>query len=390
MTSHRRLVKVKQPGLGWHFVVDLPSNSIPGARPLPKREPTSMPSLPLPPSLPTWLEQTQSEEYTSGAPFAGFRSQRMSTNDRTSKVFTLSTTRWTTGVDPMAGQWREATPRTLRQEPALAPVRQSSDLPARPSGNPFATGAAHPRVSVIIPARNEAANLPFVLPRIPAWVHEIILVDGRSTDGTSEVAQALQPDIHIIQEEKPGKGTALRTGFAAATGDIIVMLDADGSTDPAEIPAFVGGLLSGADFAKGSRFAQGAGTADMSAFRRLGNWGFVWMVRLMFGGSYTDLCYGYNAFWKHVLDRLELDGDGFEIETMMNVRALRAGLRVVEVPSFEAERLYGSSNLRAIPDGWRVMKTLFREWLSPREARPLWRRPQSLAAEREEYAQSNI
>jgi glycosyltransferase involved in cell wall biosynthesis len=228
-------------------------------------------------------------------------------------------------------------------------------------------------VSVVIPALNEADNLPHVLPLIPLWVDEVLLVDGYSTDGTSEIAQQLWPGIRIIQQEGQGKGAALRSGFKSTIGDIIIMLDADGSTDPGEIPAFVSALLAGADFAKGSRFAQGGGTADMPWYRRWGNWGFVMLVRALFGGSYSDLCYGYNAFWADVLPALSLDADGFEIETTMNVRALRAGLKVVEVPSFEDKRIYGEGRLKTIPDGWRVLKTIFREWLSPSRsiARPL-------------------
>jgi glycosyltransferase involved in cell wall biosynthesis len=217
------------------------------------------------------------------------------------------------------------------------------------------------RVSVVVPALNEAENLPHVLPLIPAWVDEIILVDGNSTDDTVAVARQLCPDVQIVQQVGRGKGAALRTGFAAASGDIIVMLDADGSTSPAEIPGFVGALLAGADFAKGSRFLQGGGTADMSLFRQFGNGGLTWTVRLLFGGQFSDLCYGYNAFWRRVLPHLRLDCDGFEVETLMNIRALRAGLKVVEVPSFEAERVHGVGRLRAIPDGWRVLKTIFRE-----------------------------
>jgi|GEM_PF-500529 len=231
-----------------------------------------------------------------------------------------------------------------------------------------------PKVSVVIPALNEAQNLSHVLPYIPHWVHEVLLVDGHSVDDTVEVARSLRPDIVIVQQQGKGKGAALRSGFAAVTGDIIVMLDADGSTDPREIPAFVGTLLAGADFAKGSRFLQGGGTADMPLYRKCGNWGFVWGVRLLFGGNYSDLCYGYNAFWTHVLPQLNLNGDGFEIETMMNVRALRAGMNVAEVPSFEAERVHGTGRLRTIPDGWRVLKTIVREWRSSR-SRPYQAQP---------------
>jgi len=221
-------------------------------------------------------------------------------------------------------------------------------------------------VSVVIPALNEAENLPYVLPLIPSWVDEVLLVDGHSTDNTVEVARELLPQIRIVYQEGRGKGAALRSGFAAATGDIIVMMDADGSTDPAEIPLFCAALLHGADFVKGSRFLQGAGTADMEVHRMLGNLVFVMSVRLLFGGNFSDLCYGYNAFWRRTLPALDLDGDGFEIETMMNVRALRAGLKVAEVPSFEYRRRHGTSRLRAIPDGWRVLRTIFKERLANR------------------------
>jgi glycosyltransferase involved in cell wall biosynthesis len=221
-----------------------------------------------------------------------------------------------------------------------------------------------PTLSVVIPALNEVENLPHVLPLIPSWVDEVLLVDGQSTDGTTEVARELLPHVRIVRQEGYGKGAALQSGFKAAQGEIIVMLDADGSTDPREIPLFVNALLAGADFAKGSRFVQGGGTADMPWYRRWGNQCFVMMVRFLFGGAYSDLCYGYNAFWADILPAIHLDADGFEVETTMNVRALRAGLKVVEVPSFEDKRIYGEGRLRTIPDGWRVLKAIVREWLT--------------------------
>jgi glycosyltransferase involved in cell wall biosynthesis len=225
----------------------------------------------------------------------------------------------------------------------------------------FSLAHNNPTVSVVIPALNEADNLPYVLPRIPSWVHEVLVVDGHSTDDTLEAACSLYPNVRRVEQVGRGKGAALRSGFAAATGDIIVMMDADGSMEPGEISAFYGALLAGADFAKGSRFAQGGGTTDMPFYRQLGNLGFTWLVRLFFGGRYSDLLYGYNAFWQRTLPLLNLNADGFEIETMMNIRALRAGLKVAEVPSFEAPRVVGVGRLRTFPDGWRVMKTIFRE-----------------------------
>lgn len=219
-----------------------------------------------------------------------------------------------------------------------------------------------PKVSVVIPALNESKNLPYVLPRIPSWVDEILLVDCHSTDATVEVARHTRPGIRIVQQTGKGKGAALQTGFKESTGDIIIMLDADGSTDPAEIPEFCA-LLANADFVKGSRFMQGGGTTDMGFVRRVGNSGLRILVHLLFGGSFSDLCYGYIGFWRSALPKLHVDVDGFEVETLMSIRALRGNLKIDEVPSFEYRRLNGSSNLRAVRDGWRVLRTILKEWI---------------------------
>jgi glycosyltransferase involved in cell wall biosynthesis len=222
-------------------------------------------------------------------------------------------------------------------------------------------GGPGPRVSVVIPALNEAANLPHVFAKLPDDIYEIVLVDGNSTDGTAEVARELYPTVRIVGQTRRGKGNALQAGFDACTGDVIVMLDADGSADPQEIPRFVDVLVEGADFAKGSRFLAGGGSTDITGLRSLGNRCLRGLVNLLYGTRYTDLCYGYNAFWRSCLPALQPDCDGFEIETLINIRAAKARLRVAEVPSFEYDRLAGESNLHAVRDGWRVLSTIFRE-----------------------------
>ncbi len=234
-----------------------------------------------------------------------------------------------------------------------------------------------PRVSVVIPTLNEESNLYHILPYMPSIVDEVVLVDGFSTDNTIGVAKQLLPSIRVVEQTRRGKGNALREGFAATTGDIIVMLDADGSSDPGEIPQFVTALLQGNDLAKGSRFVKGGGSDDITIIRSLGNYGLSIIVNVLFQTHFSDLCYGYNAFWKHCLDHVEIDCDGFEVETLLNLRMHTAHLKIVEVPSFERRRIFGGSNLRAFRDGWRVLKTILRE---RRKEMPLLLRSKDVAA----------
>jgi glycosyltransferase involved in cell wall biosynthesis len=231
-----------------------------------------------------------------------------------------------------------------------------------------------PRVSVVIAALNEEKNLPYVFARLPEGLHEVILVDGHSVDGTVGAARRLRPDIHVVVQSGRGKGNALAEGFAACTGDIIVALDADGSTDATEIPRFVAALCMGADFVKGSRFAQGGASADITRARNLGNRTLNAIVNSLYGTHYTDLCYGYYAFWARCLPYMRVDCDGFEVETLINVRIAKAGLVVHEVPSFERARIHGESHLRAVHDGLRVLRTIAAERISAAAGRSLVRR----------------
>src|SRR2546428_1532326 len=189
----------------------------------------------------------------------------------------------------------------------------------------------YPLISVVIPALNEAQNLQYVLPYIPPLVSEVILVDGLSVDDTCAIAQRLLPAIKIVKQTGSGKGNALKAGFAACTGDIIVMLDADGSADPNEIPLFVAALLAGNDFAKGSRFVKGGRSYDITPLRRLGNYGLSRLTNLLFWTRFSDLCYGYNAFWKHRLHYLQINSDAFEIETLINIHVHKAGVKIVRL-----------------------------------------------------------
>jgi len=268
-------------------------------------------------------------------------------------------------------------------------ARPSQDADARPE---------QPRISVVVPALNEARNLARVLPELPE-VHQVILVDGGSVDGTIAAAREAMPDIEVVTQVRRGKGNALAAGFARVTGDVVVMFDADGSADPAEIPRFVDALRAGADFAKGSRFCVGGGSADITPIRSAGNLFLNAVTNRAFGTAFTDLCYGYNAFWADLLPLLELPdpdvvgpangamlwGDGFEIETLINCRFAAARVAITEVPSVERLRIFGESNLHAVSDGLRVLRTVRTERTRARRraaARPagVTRRPVSIAS----------
>ena len=222
-------------------------------------------------------------------------------------------------------------------------------------------GRRQPRVSVVIPTRNEARNVASVLATLPDDIYEVLLVDGGSTDGTVDAALEARPDIRVVAQPGTGKGDALAAGLAACTGDVVVMLDADGSADGAEIPRFVDALLAGADLAKGSRFMDGGGSTDLTRLRRIGNRVLCGLVNVVYQTRYSDLCYGYNAGWLAPLRRLELDCSGFEVETVMSIRSAKSGLRITEVPSFEKPRRFGESNLRTFRDGWRVLRAIVLE-----------------------------
>jgi glycosyltransferase involved in cell wall biosynthesis len=244
------------------------------------------------------------------------------------------------------------------------PQEQARSAPTRRS-------LVDPQITVVLPVLNEAENLPWLLERIPTHQTEIVMVDGGSTDGSRAIARRLRPDIIVVGQCRPGKGCALVHGYRRATGDVIVTLDADGSTDPAEIPKFVEALLNGADFAKGTREADGGGSDDLTRLRRFGNHVLTWLANRRLGTDYSDFCYGYNAFWRDCLPSLTFTmrgcenstpqpGDGFEIETLMHIRARHTGLLVVEVPSYEGRRMYGASHLRTFSDGFRCLVTLMR------------------------------
>lgn len=217
-----------------------------------------------------------------------------------------------------------------------------------------------PPVTVLICALNEEQNLPHVLPRVPAWVDEILLIDGNSTDRTVEVAKQLRPDIKVLLQPDKGKGNALRYGIQQARGDIIVTLDADGETNPEDIPRFIEPLLDGYDFAKGSRFIDGR-PPNMPWYRWFGNRVLTATSNLLHGTKYTDICSGYNAYWRSAFLRLKLTYNGFEMEQETLVKIKKAGSKVIEVYHYDAGRLGNTSKVSVLKQGLVDLIVIIRE-----------------------------
>ena len=221
-----------------------------------------------------------------------------------------------------------------------------------------------PDVTIIIPTLNEEKTLSGIIMELKRiGCENIIVVDGNSKDNTLQIAK--QYLTQFIIQNGEGKGTALREAFENkfSSNSIIAMMDADGSMRPQEIPLLIDAIESGADIAKGSRFMPGGYSEDMNFIRRVGNLFFIFLVNLLFGTDYTDLCYGFMAFKKTTLERLlpYLKAEKFEIETEMMIKSKKMELKVTEIPSIELRRSYGKSNLSIFKDGFRILRQIIME-----------------------------
>jgi len=218
-------------------------------------------------------------------------------------------------------------------------------------------------ISIVMPTLNEARAIGGVLRDVNGRAYDVLVVDGNSKDGTPEIARRL--GARVLVQKGRGKGAALRQAFDIVDGDIIIMIDADGSMQPREIDMYIKALASGADLVRGSRFLPGGGSEDLSIFRRFGNMLFVSLVNFLWSTNYTDLCYGFAGFRKEALKKLypSLKSKNFEIETEIFIKAKKLGLKVAEVPSVERRRRHGKSNLSGILDGSRILLTILEEFL---------------------------
>jgi len=221
------------------------------------------------------------------------------------------------------------------------------------------------RISILIPTLNEEKNLKVLLKEIKDFFrkrkefsYEIIVVDGFSKDNTVGIAKKFGCKVLY---DSVGKGSALDKGVKVSKGDIIITMDADLSHRPIEIGLLIEGIRCGYDIVMGSRFLMGGGTEDMPWYRKLGNKFFVFLINLIWGARYTDLCYGYRAFRKGIWEKLNLKSKRFGIETEISIKAIKKKMKVLEIPSFEKKRKYGEGKLKTFKDGFQILKTILSE-----------------------------
>jgi glycosyltransferase involved in cell wall biosynthesis len=232
------------------------------------------------------------------------------------------------------------------------------------------------RVSIIIPARNEAQNIRKLLSEISIENHEIIVIDGNSNDDTYSNAKNHPSNPIVLKQKSRGKGSALSLGFQASSGDVVIAIDADGSNNPNEIEKLLAEIKGGADLVKGSRNLLNGGSEDLTKFRNFGNFFLTKTANILYSTKWTDIAYGYFAIRRDLILKMNITnfdskvgsslsyGQGFEIESLICCRAAKLDATIVEVPSFERNRWSGASNLKSIPDGLRALFAIFREKFS--------------------------
>ena len=212
-------------------------------------------------------------------------------------------------------------------------------------------------VSVIIPSLNEAGCIKDVLNSIPRdLVDEILVVDGNSMDGTPDIVRSL--GHRVVMQEGKGFGSALMTGMREATGDIVAIMDGDGSYEIKDLPSLVAMVQNGCDFAFGSRYAKGSGSKDDTFIRFIGNKIFTFLLRALHGVRLSDALFLYVVAKKQAVLDLNLVERGFEYCVELPIKAHKRGYKYAEIPSFEKAREAGHSKVHVVKDGFRILRAM--------------------------------
>jgi glycosyltransferase involved in cell wall biosynthesis len=231
-----------------------------------------------------------------------------------------------------------------------------------------ATSAQTTQVTAVIPAMNEAPSIAGIVQRTRPFCARVLVVDGRSTDDTVAIARAEGADV-IMQQGPRGKGAALRFAVTHVTTPVTVFLDADGSHVPEDIPLVVEPIIGGrADHVSASRLIGGSSElhGGFDEFFRLAGSSFITAcINRRFRVALSDSQNGFRAIRTELLQRLDLTENSTTIEQQMIIKTLKAGGRIVEVPSHEHRRLYGVSHIRVWRAAPRYVYSVARDLLLP-------------------------
>ena len=229
-------------------------------------------------------------------------------------------------------------------------------------------------ISIVIPAYNEEKSVGNVIEETIQVMdslgcpYEIIVVDDGSTDGTYQAASKYKATV-ISYPINRGKGYAVRRGFERATGDIIVMIDSDGTHTPKEIPELVEPLFNGTDIVAGSRFLGSIGEST-TMIHRVGNFFINTAIASLTGQRITDSQTGFRAIKREVIDRMHLNSTGFEIESEITIKSLKNGFRFKEKPITCQKRYYNVSRVKILRDGQRIFRTIIQSSMAKIEHEP--------------------
>lgn len=220
------------------------------------------------------------------------------------------------------------------------------------------------KVSVLIPTKNEEGCIGRVLKEIPRdIVNEVVIIDGQSTDGTREEAKKfLKKNDKLIRQKKIGFGDAFLEGIKLVRGEIIIMMDADGSHNPQDIKQIMNKIKDGFQFVLASRYAKGGKSYDDSLFRLIGNKLFTWMTNFVHGTNITDSLYLFTAISKKNFNELNLKSTGFEFCTEIIVKAHKKGLKFAEIPVIERKRYAGKSKVHAFSHGLKILRMILHKY----------------------------
>lgn len=210
------------------------------------------------------------------------------------------------------------------------------------------------KVSLIIPTLNEANCIGQVLKELPKdCLHEILIIDGHSTDGTAEIVKNL--GYRVITQEGKGFGDAFACGARHSTGDILILMDGDGSHNPADIPKLLAKYKEGYDYVMASRYLPESHSEDDTVVRSFGNWFFTKLVNLLHGLNVSDSLYLFTAIDRNLYELLDIRSKGFEYCMELVIKAHKMGARFAEIPSIERKRISDTPKTNAVVHGWHIL-----------------------------------